>query len=74
MLLLNISKVSYHILRSIEMKVSLHYRKHIYFRGPKTHENKHKPTKKAIFICMPTKIAVENKFNENMQLFSLVPT
>jgi hypothetical protein len=37
-----------------------HYRKHLNFRGPKAHENKLKPTK----------IAAENKFDENNQLFS----
>jgi hypothetical protein len=41
-----------------------HYRKHLNFRGPKTHENKRKPTK----------IAAENKFDENRQLFTSVPT
>jgi hypothetical protein len=43
---------------------SFHYRKHLNFRGPKTHENKLKPTK----------IAAENKFDENNQLFPSVPT
>jgi hypothetical protein len=42
----------------------IHYRKRINFRGPKTHENKHKPTK----------IAAKNKFDETVQLFSSVPT
>jgi hypothetical protein len=41
-----------------------HYRKHLNFRGPKIHENKLKPTK----------IAAENKFDENNQLFPSVPT
>jgi hypothetical protein len=41
-----------------------HYRKRLNFRGPKTHENKPKPTK----------IAAENKFDENRHLFSSVPT
>jgi hypothetical protein len=41
-----------------------HYRKHLNFRGPKTHENKRKPTK----------IAAENKFDETRQLFTSVPT
>jgi hypothetical protein len=35
-----------------------HYRKRLNFRGPKTHENKHKPTK----------IAAENKFDENRHI------
>jgi hypothetical protein len=51
-----------------------HYRKHINFHGPKTHENKRKPTKKAIFVGMPTKIAAKNICDENVQLFSSVPT
>jgi hypothetical protein len=38
----------------------MHYRKRLNFRGPKTHENKPKPTK----------IAAENKFDENRHLFS----
>jgi hypothetical protein len=42
----------------------LHYRKRLNFRGPKTHENKPKPTK----------IAAENKFDENRQLFPSAPT
>jgi hypothetical protein len=46
-----------------------HYRKHLNFRGPKTHENKRKPTKQAIFVGMTTKIAAENMFDENRQLF-----
>jgi hypothetical protein len=41
-----------------------HYRKHLNFCGPKTHENKLKPTK----------IAAKNKFDENNQLFLSVPT
>jgi hypothetical protein len=40
-------------------KYMFHYRKHLNFRGPKTHENKSKPTK----------IAAENKFDENRLLF-----
>jgi hypothetical protein len=40
-----------------------HYRKRLNFRGPKTHKNKPKPTK----------IATENKFDENRQLFPSVP-
>ena len=43
---------------------TIHYRKRLNFRGPKTHENKPKPTK----------IAAENKFDENRHLFSSVPT
>jgi hypothetical protein len=38
----------------------VHYRKRLNFRGPKIHENKPKPTK----------IAAENKFDENRHLFS----
>jgi hypothetical protein len=30
-----------------------HYMKHINFRGPKTHENKRKPTKKSISVDPP---------------------
>jgi hypothetical protein len=44
-----------------------HYRKHLNFRGPKTHENKRKPTKIYYF----RRQAAENKFDENRQLFSL---
>jgi uncharacterized coiled-coil protein SlyX len=43
---------------------SSHYRKRLNFRGPKTHENKPKPTK----------IAAENKFDENRWLFASAPT
>jgi hypothetical protein len=31
------------------LALNQHYRKHINFRGPKTHENKHKPTEKVYF-------------------------
>jgi hypothetical protein len=41
----------------------IHYRKRLNFRGPKTHENKPKPTK----------IAAKNKFDENRHLFPSVP-
>jgi hypothetical protein len=40
-----------------------HYRKRLNFRGPKTHKNKPKPTK----------IAVENKFDENVLFSSASP-
>jgi hypothetical protein len=46
------------------MNILEHYRKRLNFRGPKTHENKPKPTK----------IAPKNKFDENRQLFPSVPT
>ena len=34
----------------IRKNLEAHYRKHINFRGPKTHENKRKPTKKGYFL------------------------
>jgi hypothetical protein len=45
-------------------EASTHYRKCLNFRGSKPHENKRKATK----------IAAENNFDENRQLFSSVPT
>jgi hypothetical protein len=50
--------------RSVKEVIAEHYRKRLNFRGPKTHENKRKPTK----------IAAENKLDENRQLFPSVPT
>jgi hypothetical protein len=50
--------------RSSRSSHKCHYRKHLNFRGPKAHENKPKPTK----------IAAENKFDENRHLFPSVPT
>jgi hypothetical protein len=49
---------------------NLHYRKRLNFRGPKTHENKPKPTKIGYF----RRLAAENKFDENRWLFSSAPT
>jgi hypothetical protein len=44
--------------RENSLLVFYHYRKHLNFRGPKTHENKRKPTKIAyrqLFPSVPTK-------------------
>jgi hypothetical protein len=57
------STSSLHIITTFGVNLGNHYRKRLNFRGPKTHENKRKPTKTGYFRLYfrrpwwPTKIA-----------------